>query len=481
MMFFKNNWTRVLFFSLLSQSVFAVPIIVEQDFASLFNRFRVAQPTHVPWAGSFYTYADNGTAVGVVNGYAQKGLGSNSPIHLYDQMFNPDSSAYNFEMKNHSCDGLSDYDREACRAWWGHCNGWTAAAIREIEPRQSLQLRGQTLEVGHQKGILAELWLNTFSGFLGSTRKERRTGDWVYDQDDPDYRSFWDVTPHETVLGLMNQVGAMGVGIALDRFTGDQVWNHPLVGYRILPIRADDLGSQVFNGQTFYFARLRMKLFWAGDNVHPGHLSSGFDIQNTTDSEQADVLNGDYDQRLLKFKLFFNAPVVTDPTGTQVLSAGVLIGDGLWEAQEFPEDNSLFLNEGHPDFLWNPESPYVDYYKGYGNPYLKIENVKEMSDAARGLAQASVPARIPSAARSMASFKVQVNPGHFKSMDPAQALGRIFSRSGLPVVLTSSVSQPAADRWGFRLQSNGAMPAEQIREAFADAGLTEIQIESIKQ
>lgn len=38
--------------------------------------------------------------------------------------------------------------------WWGHCNGWAAAAVLEPEPTQPRALRGLTFAVGDQKGLL---------------------------------------------------------------------------------------------------------------------------------------------------------------------------------------------------------------------------------------------------------------------------------------------------------------------------------------
>ena len=138
-----------------------------------------------------------------------------------------------------------------------------------------------------------------------------------------------------------------------------------------------------------------MKIFGAKDNVHPGHISTGFSIDKTTDNEGFDVLADDYDERLLNFKLFFDAPVVMDATGTKVQKSGNMVGDGIWADQEVPVNYPPALNQAHPDFIWQPESAYVDFSRGYGNPYIGVNEIQDIANASAG---ASHPAPPPVAA-----------------------------------------------------------------------------------
>lgn len=55
-------------------------------------------------------------------------------------------------------------------SWHGHCNGWTAAAIRHAEPQQSVTRNGVTFSPADIKGLLAELYIyNDIADLSGSS------------------------------------------------------------------------------------------------------------------------------------------------------------------------------------------------------------------------------------------------------------------------------------------------------------------------
>lgn len=486
------------------------PMIVSQDFASLFNQFRYAQPAEVPWAGSYFAYAHNGIGVGIENGYGIKEKGEKSASYFYDQLYNNGQlMAHDYEVKNHSCDNLDPSLKDGCESWWGHCNGWSAAAIKEKEPRETLDFRGKSFEVGHQKALLTELWLTANSSFIGNTQKRRETGAWIYDNNDPDAKAFWDVTPRQAALTFMNQVGAMKTGIVVDRFTGEQVWNQPIVGYRFLPIRLEDLGKQNFQGKEFYYAQLRMKIFWANDNVLPGHISNKFSIQETSDEEYSDNLPPDYAQRLLKFKLFFDAPLVVDSTGTKIQSSGRIVGDGLWDAQENPVSNPIYLNQSHPDFIWQPQSAYIDFSRGYGNPYIGVEQIHEVAMASRtptpppapqpppvpqpppAPPRPVTPPRPPSRPQpppitpsvSSTKFVVEVSRTNVYEGDNAliaeRLILRIFNRANLGMDVNEKDIQFSGKNIIFKAYSGSSISRDAIKRAIEDAGAKPIRIDPL--
>lgn len=43
---------------------------------------------------------------------------------------------------------------DPAKSWWGHCNGWAAAAVLEPEPVRPVERAGITFLVGDQKGLL---------------------------------------------------------------------------------------------------------------------------------------------------------------------------------------------------------------------------------------------------------------------------------------------------------------------------------------
>ena len=51
--------------------------------------------------------------------------------------------------------------------WHGHCNGWTAAAIRHAAPEHSVRKNGVLFSPADIKGLLAEIYMYSDSEFLG--------------------------------------------------------------------------------------------------------------------------------------------------------------------------------------------------------------------------------------------------------------------------------------------------------------------------
>jgi len=344
----------------------------ERSFNKLFNNHRMAQPKNVPWAGSFYTYGENG-----IDAHDSAG---GSPAQIWDQFnaYPAESSAADWERRNHTCAGLEGPELEGCQGWWGHCNAWSAAAINHPEPRKSVTVKNAkdqsfTFGVGQQKAILTEYWMDSGSLFLGETEKgEEVTPKLIYsnydslsDYEKSLYRAYWDVTPRAFVLTLMNYIGLRQVGVIIDRYTGAQVWNQPLTGYHILPIRPSDLSN---DGKT---ALIRMKIYWAHDGVASDFVSAIFDVQKTSENEYLESFGESYDGRLLKFYLNFNQPLQLNDQGTLITNADnvKIVDDGKWFHQINPVSGDWIFHQ-HPDFIWAPTEVYATS-TGYSNPYVK--------------------------------------------------------------------------------------------------------------
>ena len=59
--------------------------VYSNSFQDLFNKYRVAQPTYTPWAGSFFSYSQGGTGIKLDrNGDASEG--GLSPMDVYGQL-----------------------------------------------------------------------------------------------------------------------------------------------------------------------------------------------------------------------------------------------------------------------------------------------------------------------------------------------------------------------------------------------------------
>ncbi len=108
--------------------------------------------------------------------------------------------------------------------WWGHCNGWAAAAILTDEPRATHNVEfgngdDVDLNVGDMKGLLSETYYGTMSNFFGA----RYNGD--------DGEDISDLSPKAVLQLLDTYIGKRGVPFVFDVTAGDQVWNYPAYEY----------------------------------------------------------------------------------------------------------------------------------------------------------------------------------------------------------------------------------------------------------
>ena len=106
-------------------------------------------------------------------------------------------------------------------SWWGHCNGWAAAAILVDEPREtkSVQINGNSVEldIGDQKGLLTESHYSTYSRFYGS--RYYKEGDDIADLHPKAF--------HNIINFYLRQ---QRVPLVFDTTAGDAVWNFPAYG-----------------------------------------------------------------------------------------------------------------------------------------------------------------------------------------------------------------------------------------------------------
>lgn len=400
-----------------TQATFAANFDVSNDNVKLlFNKYRVAQPENIPWAGSYWSYRNNGIA-----SHGVPGQKNDSPAERFDKFFKLGTKSFDQEMKDHSCEPYKDDEDtyKSCNGWWGHCNAWSAAAIKEKEPRKPVRIKntktGEKFEfsVADQKAYATEIYMSSSSLFIGNTEKGVKTGKWVFDPDSdegkkvqyyryrgadgkiykaperkPDgsvvtnYDVFWDISPKTFMLVFMNYVGARKTGVVIDRFTGDQVWNQPVVGYRFLPIRDKDIhDAEDRNGSKVYPVSFRVKMYWAEDGVTGDTISDKFDISVTSDTENVEghnILGPHFSGRYLEFKLFFDAPIEIEDNGKKIKDAGNILGDGIWRHMETKGAGyGGKMNETHPDFIWLPTNLIPG---GNANPHVDIKNARSIID-----------------------------------------------------------------------------------------------------
>jgi len=121
--------------------------------------------------------------------------------------------------------------------WWGHCNGWAAAAILTHEPTESLSStwNGESVEytTADLKGLMTESHYSTYSRFYG--KRYYKEGD-----------DLTDLTPAAFTKLVTFYIRDQGVPIVFDTTATDAVWNFPawkveLVTDETTPAGAEDL------------------------------------------------------------------------------------------------------------------------------------------------------------------------------------------------------------------------------------------------
>lgn len=375
-----------------------------------------ASPKNIPWIGSWWAYRDDGLSFSNIPNQSQ------SPAKKFDDYWNLGNNTEEWEKSEHTCSTFKDDKAtyESCTGWWGHCNAWAAAAVKEPEPRKTIVSKSPVtgksfkLSVADQKAFLTEAYMSSDSLFVGQTDKGTKTHpSWVWNPNHPKakknigwgtttYDAFWDVTPRAFFLIMTNYVGLGQMGVVIDRFGGDQVWNQPIVGYKIMPLRPRDITEVDDEGKTIYEVLVRMKMFWAEDGVGHTEISSRFDIdqidnyQSNTEGFDEHLYtqgNNHYTGRELKFYLYLRDKPNVSSDGKSITKAGSIIGDGIWYHQTKEGEQEIrriargysgstdevltyLLDQTHPDFIWLPTNLVPS--NGYGNPYITEERVRAM-------------------------------------------------------------------------------------------------------
>jgi hypothetical protein len=163
--------------------------------------------------------------------YPDRAGGTINSLFKYDQAFHRGRSlAAEFERMDvgaHRASGERDESRvprglfgrmrgnprgQATPTWYGHCNGWTAAAIRHAEPQRSVVRNGVTFTPADIKGLLAEIYMYADSEFLGGI--------------DPS------INPGVLHLVLANWLGRGSHPLGMETAVGEVVINFPIFNYK---------------------------------------------------------------------------------------------------------------------------------------------------------------------------------------------------------------------------------------------------------
>ena len=155
-----------------------------------------ATAKYVPWSGIWWPQTDGYLSLGwngtscfrydasqkkyvAIDGVADRDA---SPLVKYDRFvqrkWGQDAGAALVELHGDAAHDFSHHvygeekeqlDRDGVNyGWWGHCNGWAAAAIMEKEPITSVTVQNIRFEVADLKGLLTEVYFGVTDDFSGS-------------------------------------------------------------------------------------------------------------------------------------------------------------------------------------------------------------------------------------------------------------------------------------------------------------------------
>ena len=165
---------------------------------------RSAVPKHrMPYAGYIYPDNQGGTA---------------NVLYKYDRAFNYGrGSASAFERGDiartrESTGGGLFGARAHTPDWAGHCNGWTAAAIRHAEPTRTVKRNGVEFTPADIKGLLSELYVYSDVVMLGGQNKAT-------------------INPGMFHVILTNWISRAKHPFGFDNTAGKEIWNYPVYAY----------------------------------------------------------------------------------------------------------------------------------------------------------------------------------------------------------------------------------------------------------
>lgn len=163
-----------------------------------------APKQRIPYSGYIYLDKDGGTANVMRKWDAAVNEDYSYPATSWEQADTSEarSGAYRgFFGRRHG--GQND--------WYGHCNGWSAAAIRHAEPEKSVRAFGAVFTPSDIKGLLAEIYMYNDIEMLAGYESQLNPG------------LFHAI--------LANWVGRGSHPVAMDSDPGKEKWNYPIYAY----------------------------------------------------------------------------------------------------------------------------------------------------------------------------------------------------------------------------------------------------------
>lgn len=190
----------------------------DTDFEWRFDKLPTAvsvEESRIPYAGYIYPDRQGGTV---------------NALRKYDQAFGLNGLTASYELRDVSqtdvirepvrvMRGFGRFRRMVTRTraqvgvpyWYGHCNGWSAAAIRHAEPQKAVVRNGVTFTPSDIKALLAEIYIYNKNEMLDTK--------WI--------------NPGTLHAIVTNWLGRGGHPIGMEADPGEEKWNYPVYAYKV--------------------------------------------------------------------------------------------------------------------------------------------------------------------------------------------------------------------------------------------------------
>lgn len=255
-------------------------------------------------------------------------------------------------------------------SWWGHCNGWSAAAILNFEPTQDAVNTIGGVEfrftAADQKGLLSETHYSSLSHFFGA--RYYKEGD-----------DRADLTPaaFHRIIGFY--LRDQQVPLVFDTDSGEQVWNFPAYGATVEISEVGGNAGNLTNLNTATIDELK-RLNGIGTSLAKRIIEYRESVGAFQTVDELVYVRGIGQATLDKLRPFITVDVsrrtftviatvefATDGVSEDHVDNGSPAAAGFTEVYGYElvtDENGLVLEgkwddvEKHPDFAWVP----------YGNP-----------------------------------------------------------------------------------------------------------------
>ncbi|KAL4094907.1 hypothetical protein PRIC1_010558 [Phytophthora ramorum] len=246
--------------------------------------------------------------------------------------------------------------------WSDISEAWAPAAILETEPNCPVAYNGVTFQPMDIKALITDVYTDAnistvftgsrYAGYNDSTDEFGRHMDY----------SYRDLNPGFFHIAAANILGKLNSTFIIDRDAGNEVWNHPVVGFKVYEQTAmtPEKAANTFYGLKEYpwnlnassIVHVKSRLSWINETYTDGGLvASGLNENFTTGAYYDYLLELDDDEDIIG-------------------------GEWLYES-----------NDIHPDFLWIPKGkPAADVVTkiglSYANVTMLLEKAVECSESA---------------------------------------------------------------------------------------------------